>query len=250
MEKRKISLITIVIGMIVVLAIGIGAGYIISENFKKGNIVKEASSEDVKAQTQIDKNVEIKNEEIINDEVRNEEVSGTTDTNKEGRRVLNQNELDLFEKYLEAPGIWNFIYTTYNDLSEFNLSSFLRYYYSSVDATKEQIKDITGEDEPPVPVHLFSKVVIDDVFKKYTGKDVSVINKDLLPMYSEKYNSYYNRTSDAEFKDIDVISGIEEENKYTIKYTSFDYSDNKIATYELILNKVNGEYLFVSNVKI
>lgn len=247
MEKRKISLITIIIGVIVVLTIGIGVGYIISENVKKGNIVKEASSEDVKTQIQNDRNDEIINDVVKNEEIINNEV---VSTNKDGRRVLNQNELDLFEKYLEAPGIWNFIYTTYNDLSEFNLSSFLRYYYRSVDATKEQIKDITGEDESPVPVHLFSKVSIDDIFKKYTGKDVSVINKDLLPMYSEKYNSYYNRTSDAEFKYIDVISGIEEENKYTIKYTSFDYSDNKIATYELILNKVNGEYLFVSNVKI
>ncbi len=194
-------------------------------------------------------NVEFKDGKIIeflpNNTYGFEGKYGIGDVILDSTRELNKNELDLFEKYLEAPGIWNFISTQYKDLTEFNLSYFLSYYYNSIEATNDQIIDIAGEDGPSVPLHLFPKANIDLYFLQHTGKDVSIIKPEFLPLYSEKYHSYYNRTSDANFMDIDVISGTESGNKYVIKY-----KHGETSTFELTLNKVNGEYLFVSNVTI
>ena len=178
-------------------------------------------------------------------------ATNSTPVQSNSVRTLDKNELDLLENYLKSPGIFNFIYTTYNDLTEFNLRSFLKYYYNvSSEATDEQIKDITGEENPPVPLHLFLKSSVDEFFKENTGKDVSIIRSDLLPLYTEKYNSYYNRTSDATVFDINVISGTEQNDKYVIRYTKVDDYSGETKTFEVTLNKVGNKYLFVSNVNV
>lgn len=216
MSGKKIGVSVIII--IVVLALGVGVGYYLSTNTN---------------------NCDFENKEYAED---NKSSSGDT-----GRK-LNVNELDLFEKYLETPGIKDFIKMPYSDLTEFSLNIFLMHSYLGRTATKEEIKEITGEDNPPVPLHLFFKTNIEYYFKEHTGKDLSIIKKENLPDYSEKYYSYYNRVSDADLVDIDVISGVEYGNKYIIRFTNNNYNYGNKATFELTLNKVNGQYLFVSNV--
>lgn len=186
--------------------------------------------------------------EVANESTQVEKTEDNAKEDDSSTRTLNENELDLFEQYLESEGVWNFLYVQYADVSEFNLKEFLTYYFvNSTDATDKQILEYLGEKEPNVPMHLYFKTNLDETFKKFTGKDVSVItNKDYLPPVTKDGYYYYNRTSDANFADFDVISGTEDGNKYVITYTAKSFDGEK---YEVTLEKVDGKFLFVSNVK-
>lgn len=184
-------------------------------------------------------------------EIATENASNETPVVEGTKRELTQNELDLFEQYLESRGVWNFLYVEYADVSEFNLKEFLTYYFEgSIEATDKEVLEITGEKEAVVPLHLYWKTVLDDTFKTFTGKDVSVItNKELLPDMTKDEKYYYTRTSDANFADFELKSGTEDGSTYVIRYSVNCWDEDKNGEYDLTLNKVDGKFQFVSNVK-
>ena len=248
MEKGKVGVAVVIIVAIVTLLVGLGIGFgvtMIIKSFENKNIetilvqdTQKQANNEVNGTT----NSTIAGNNMVNDTVTNQNTTTT------GERVLTQAELDLFENYLNTPTIWNFLFTTYSDISEFNLQGFLRYYfYNDSIASEEKAKEITGEEHIAVPIHLYSKDIIDATFKKYTGKDVSVIKTENLPRYYEKLNTYYNGTSDYETITIDVISGKQINDKFVLIYNGTKLGETK--QYELTMNRVNGQYLFVSNIK-
>ena len=255
MDKKQITikLSTIIYWFAILMLIYFVVLYILqynarqAEEAEKENIVKTENVAKVE-ENKVENKTNVNNIDIATNE---DATSQEEQIRQKFTRELNKNELDLLEVYLESPGIWNFIYFEYKDLSEFNLRDFLRYYYNRNEATDEMVKNITGQEDYPVPIHLYAKTYIDDIFKKYTGEDVSIIkNQDHLPLYSEMYKSYYNSTSDADYLDIDVKSGTEFDDTYTIRYTLDSvFLNNK--EYELVLRKNrSGTYLFVSNIAV
>ena len=246
MEKKKISVLTFVLVIIIVLAIGVVAGYFVSIKLNEG---KPSENNTIKNELSVNDSEEKEENKIENKIEEVEEVEVEEDEEEElasGERKLTQNELDLFENYLNAPAIVNFLYFPYKDLTEFSLGTYLKYRVGRYEATLEEAKMITGEEEPLVPVHLYNKSVIDEFFKEHTGEDISIVKN--IGGYSEELQCYYTRTSDAEYIYVNVISGIEDGDKYIIKYN--DTENNFTSEYEVTLRKVNGKYLFVSNVQL
>ena len=230
-------------------------GAVISQNESDNqNVIKNTNPIKIVETT----NTQITNTLATNEQTNSENLSEIANVTKttigviaeDEQRDLNKDELDLFGKYLETPGIWNFIYTEYKDLSEFDFRAFLKYFYNSTYASEEVAKEITGEEELFTPIHLFDKNAVELHFEKYTGKDISIIKSEKMPLYSEKYKSYYNSTSDACIFEIEVVSGKKVDNRFFITYNTLDeYYKTPSGTYVVTLDKVDGEFLFVSNVK-
>lgn len=254
MEKGKIGVAVIIIVAIITLVIGVGIGFAVT-TIIRNNESKTIGQNQNTTGNELTKNV-IENN-VNTTTVQNQTISSTQNTVNETistqtttlERKLSEAELDLFENYFNTPTIWNFLLPVYSDISEFSLSYFLRwYFYNDVTASEKEAKEITGQEYVAVPIHLYSKEIIDNTFKKYTGKDVSILKEENMPKYYEKLDRYYNGTSDYETMTIDVISGTELNGKFVIRYNGTKVGKTK--TYEVTLNRVNGQYLFISNVEI
>ena len=249
MEKKKISVLTFVLVIIIVLAIGVAAGYFASIKLnEKDNVKKVAVKNEIPVKESVEKEVENKIENKIEEvaEVEEEEEEDEEEELASGERRLTQNELDLFEQYLETPVVANFVSVQFETAKDIDLQEFLRYLLLSRDeATLEEAQEITGEEDPFVPVHLYYKANIEEYFKKYTEIELSDLKYDFSKLYKGYY--FYTRTSDAMSYDINVLSGIEKGNEYILKY---DLENGTVPHFELTLKKVDGSFKFISNINI
>ncbi len=247
MEKKKISVLTFVLVIIIVLAIGVAAGYFASiklneEKPSKNNTIKNELSVNKVEEKEEENEIENKIEEVTEIEEEEEDKEELAS----GERKLTQNELDLFEQYLETPVVANFVSVQFETAKDIDLQEFLRYLLLSRDeATLEEAQEITGEEDPLVPVHLYYKANIEEYFKKYTEIELSDLKYDFSKLYKGYY--FYTRTSDAMSYDINVLSGIEKGNEYILKY---DLENGTVPRFELTLKKVDGSFKFISNINI
>lgn len=175
----------------------------------------------------------------------------TADELKKIEEMLNTNEVNGFVSR-------NF----FNTVEDIDLELVFREYHYGYDDVheKELIDEYLMEydmEELYNGLSVVSSKEIKEIYKKYTGKDISdsEIKSRIHFYYSPKYDVYCNMHGDTNRQTVKCVNGIKKsDNIYviTIEYETveFDTNRNKIVPTSTLTLKENGDsYVFMSNIK-
>ena len=112
-----------------------------------------------------------------------------------------------------------FLMSDYEKIEDMDLSAFLYNFPDGVSVDDEEefnaLKELEGWqfgdvtlDQMPVPIHKFSRAAVDEILGKYgnTSSDKLTNGRDNL-LYLEKYDAFYNFTSDFALNGFECVSG-------------------------------------------
>ncbi len=146
----------------------------------------------------------------------------------------------------------------YNQVEDIDLDMVFREYnYGYEDVHGQELIDEYlmeyGMEELYTGLSVVSSEEIKEIYKKYTGKDISdsEIRNRLSYFYSPKYDVYCNMHGDSSYLPVKCVNGIiESDNTYII---TVDHGENypdfgERKPTELTLKKNGDSYIFVSNI--
>lgn len=135
-----------------------------------------------------------------------------------GGSVLTSEELDYFIGFTKSrtmnstitEKIYCFFTSLYDDVRNLDFEPFMRYFPGdSIDTTVTDeefellrgveiwpFKEVESLDSMPVPVHKYSRSEVDEALTRYAGITTADLDTSGVA-YLEKYDSFYNYTSDA-----------------------------------------------------
>lgn len=177
-----------------------------------------------------------------------DDKTSQAEKNKVENGKMSQDMMDLFEQYLGTDGNINFLMVDYKSISDIDVEKLFRYdtMHVSYIASETELKEM-GKADNAVPVHIFTKVNVENYFKSKTGEDISILKKPI--QYTWKNVNYLNETSDWFDNDIHVTGGYIKDNIFVIDYTgSVLVGNNGKKNFEVTLKKVDGKFIFVSNI--
>ncbi len=164
------------------------------------------------------------------------------------------------ENGFEATEISCFFTCFYENTEDINLADFLRYcpvgeklegidreeYASFLSAEKAENPNAENWEDVPTPVRRYPKEVVSAILKKYANITIDDLANTDGVIYLEKYDAYYNTTSDFAPASFQCVSG--EKIGNTIHLWSA--SDENGMCIQLTLVVVDGNYYIHSFQKI
>lgn len=167
-------------------------------------------------------------------------------------------ELYSFQSFINTSGVGYYLQSEFDDVSKINMEKVIKYNFDFCSKEKKADEDyywnILGVHEEAAKngsINLCSKKELENNFKNLTGKDISILSKDLLPKYySEQDDAYLFNVSDYYEPQVYVYSLTKNsDGTYLIKYIDSEY-DDVVDHKELTLKKSDSmftQYQLVSH---
>lgn len=190
--------------------------------------------------------------------------SVTHDTSKEQNisedeaSHISADELSQIEEMLNTPEVNGFVARNfYDNVESIDLELVFREYHYG-EAHTEEIDDeymlVYSMEELYSPISAVSSEEIKEIYKKYTGKDISdgeIKHRLQHYNYLPKYDVYCDMHGDTSYNRVTCVDGTKEaDNTYVITvdygYRSYEEGERSILT----LKKHGDSYIFISNLLI
>ena len=238
-----------------IVSIAIGSTYIIGQK-SNGEIVVTTRSHDSEPDKIVSDNLD--NESNLQYKFDEDMKHTSDDVIGNEKTPVSADELKRIEEMLNTLEVNGFVSSNFFDtVEDIDLNLVFRDYNYVESHAKEIVDEYLIEadlEELYTPLFVVSTGEIKEIYKKYTGKDISdsEIKDRLNFLYLPKYDVYCNMHGDTNRITVKCANGIKEsDNTYiiTIDYEGGIYYDDKeIKSSVLTLKKNEDSYVFVSHI--